>query len=140
MSGFLERKTLPSTSHHKKGARSVRKHKLNLNMHGKDGDSKNVGKSKDKDSTLDVEFRGIRVIVFVIGGMTYSEMRCMHKVLFDIDIHIFTVIKFLYNLVVKFKYIFAAINTILTSEHLISLTFIPLLRMVDIIVSDKRIK
>ena len=25
--------------------------------------------------------------------------------LFDIDIHIFTVIKFLYNLVVKFKYI-----------------------------------
>ena len=26
--------------------------------------------------------------------------------LFDIDIHIFTVIKFLFNLVVKFKYIF----------------------------------
>eukprot|EP00943_MAST-04B_sp_MAST-4B-sp1_P008634 g8634.t1 len=82
MSGFFGGKTsTPSTSHHKKGARSVRKHKLNLNMHGKDGDSKNVGKSKDKDSTLDVEFRGPRVIVFVIGGMTYSEMRCMHKVM-----------------------------------------------------------
>ena len=26
--------------------------------------------------------------------------------LFDIDIHIFTVIKFLFNLVVKFKYIY----------------------------------
>ena len=29
--------------------------------------------------------------------------------LFDIDIHIFTVIKFLYNLVVKFKYIFTKV-------------------------------
>ena len=27
--------------------------------------------------------------------------------LFDIDIHIFTVIKFLFNLVVKFKYIYS---------------------------------
>ena len=30
--------------------------------------------------------------------------------LFDIDIHIFTVIKFLFNLVVKFKYIYIIQN------------------------------
>ena len=30
--------------------------------------------------------------------------------LFDIDIHIFTVIKFLFNLVVKFKYKYIIIN------------------------------
>ena len=30
--------------------------------------------------------------------------------LFDIDFHIFTVIKFLFNLVVRFKYIYIIIN------------------------------
>ena len=59
-----------------------RKHKLNLNMHGKDGDSKTNGrKSKERKESLDLEFKGPRVIVFVIGGMTYSEMRCLHKVM-----------------------------------------------------------
>ena len=31
--------------------------------------------------------------------------------LFDIDFHIFTVIKFLFNLVVRFKYILLVMNT-----------------------------
>ena len=73
----------PSTSHHKKGARSVRKHKLNLTLHGKgkDGGNKSKAKGHKNDATLDLEFKGPRIIVFVIGGMTYSEMRCIHKVM-----------------------------------------------------------
>ena len=84
MSSFFKggKNSTPSTSHHKKGVRSVRKHKLNLNMHGKDGDSKTNGrKAKERKESLDLEFKGPRVIVFVIGGMTYSEMRCLHKVM-----------------------------------------------------------
>ena len=71
------------TSHHKKGARSVRKHKLNLTLHGKgkDADNKSKAKGHNNDATLDLEFKGPRIIVFVIGGMTYSEMRCIHKVM-----------------------------------------------------------
>ena len=62
-----------------KGGRSVRKHKLNL--HGK---SRDHGKQKKGEADVAGEearptYQGARVIVFVVGGMTYSEMRAMYR-------------------------------------------------------------
>lgn len=84
---FGQKDETPSATPSGKGGRSVRRHRLQLHAPGTDDGSAGGGNSSGsmdhgstgKDGGTLERCEGARVIVFSVGGMTYSEMRGVYK-------------------------------------------------------------